>query len=228
MDHSYDHAPSTPTTMPATRKFSCPLTNMIMEEPVTVPTCDATFERKALLRCMRENGNRCLLSGKHLLPSDLRPDTKLQWEIFFLERRSNDFDDFNRPSTTNMTTTSSQPCKADSPPAHPRSSPHSSPATTKRTKKFDLPPTMPRSPRSSPPMKNSVVSVKGIDYAPMLPRRYEPYIRTAMLSPRIFSTVPFDVDFNFDQSRFSSIWMLIRVYLHRQRPYLSRLCWTKH
>jgi len=202
MDHSYDHAPSTPTTMPATRKFSCPLTNMIMEDPVTVPTCDAAFERKALLRYMRENGNRCPLSGKHLLPSDLRPDTKLQWEIFFLERRSNDFDDFNRSSTSKITTPS--PSRADSPPVHPRSSPDSSPAQSTRRKRLDLPPTMPRSPRSSPPMKRSVAGVKGIDSAPMLPRRHESCIRVAILSPELFSTVPFDVDFNFDQSRFSS------------------------
>ena len=101
--------------MPSGRKFSCPLTNTIMEEPVSVPCCDVNYERVALLSWMRKHGNRCPQSGEPLLPSDLKPNARLQWEILYLERTNSDL------NASAENTSPAPPSNVDSPPLHPRS-----------------------------------------------------------------------------------------------------------
>lgn len=106
--------------IPSARKYTCPLTNTIMEEPVSVPCCNTNFERTALLSWMRKNGNRCPQTGKPLMPSHLKPNAKLQWEILYLERRnSNQMDCSERSSLSGASPVSSS--KGDCPPLHPRS-----------------------------------------------------------------------------------------------------------
>jgi hypothetical protein len=106
--------------MPASqRRFSCPLTKCIMEDPVSVPCCGTNFERKAILKWMRKNGNRCPESGERLSPSDLTPNAMLQWEILYLERKE------EQKGTSSRTVASGTPPAphADTPPSMPR--PHS-------------------------------------------------------------------------------------------------------
>lgn len=122
MNDSYHEVPTATAKMAPVTKFSCPLTKTIMESPVFVSCCSTNFERKALLDYMQRNGNRYPLSGKRLNPSDLKPNTKLQWEISLLLRHSSDADRCNEESwTSSHSSTFLSPPKVDTPPIHPRS-----------------------------------------------------------------------------------------------------------
>jgi hypothetical protein len=167
------------------RKFCCPLTNTIMEEPVTAPCCGTNFERNALTDWMRKNGNRCPQSGRALLPSDLRPNTKLQWEILYLERTNGDLVDGSERSPTS-TTPISPPSKADSPPINPRSTHGISTPKTINHKRgtsdqllsssdstlasTTIIATQAISPCTSP--ISSISTLKKVDSAPALPQRF--------------------------------------------------------
>jgi len=113
------------SSAPPRDKFRCPLTDEIMQDPVSVPCRGVNFERKAILKYLQENGNRCPLSGDSLTPSDLKSNTKLQWEILYVERQTKETMDWSVRSCPSFTTVSSA-LKVDSPPVHPRSSPQSS------------------------------------------------------------------------------------------------------
>lgn len=108
------------------RKFTCPLTNTIMQDPVIVPCCGANFDRKAILNWMRKNGNRCPQSGEDITPLDLKTNTKLQWKIMYLERTYSDKNDFIPErfvscSSTNKVSPSRPNSRVDSPPVLPKS-----------------------------------------------------------------------------------------------------------
>lgn len=60
--------------------FVCPLTNDIMEDPVTTKE-GINFERKAILRWLDEQGEICPVTKKPLTVGGIVPNAKLQWEI---------------------------------------------------------------------------------------------------------------------------------------------------
>lgn len=62
------------------RRFICPLTNDIMEDPVTSKQ-GINFERKAILRWLDEQGDVCPVTKTPLTMAGLIPNNKLQWEI---------------------------------------------------------------------------------------------------------------------------------------------------
>jgi hypothetical protein len=134
-------------SMPSQRRFSCPLTKCIMEDPVSVPCCGANFERRAILKWMRKNGCRCPESGESLSPSQLSPNTMLQWEILYLERKnSKEEQGSSRTEASHRGKSSPASPAADMPPSMPRS--HSTPDARKNTLSPDN--KMPRSPSSTP------------------------------------------------------------------------------
>ena len=160
--------------MPTQRRFTCPLTNSIMEDPVSVPCCGTNFERRALLRWMKKNGS-CPESGESLRTSDLKPNAMLQWEILYLERKTS-----CKGESSSTKVSSSLPIPSpsvDTPPSMPRSSTGS--VRTEQSERrpslnesnhsrADLPPTLPRNP-SSPSTRS--MPIKRMDSAPSLPRR---------------------------------------------------------
>lgn len=168
-----------------------------MEDPVSVPCCGANFERRALLLWMQKNRFQCPLSGEPLQPHDLVPNTTLQWEILYLERKNS-----TGQRSTTMSFSSSSPASSmakpcvplDIPPSMPRS-PSSSYSGSRRndskttgrqssrkvpgneslsshaptTPRVDLPPTMPRS--ASATTSGMLLPLKRMDSAPSLPQR---------------------------------------------------------
>jgi U-box domain len=182
----------------SSRKFSCPLTNTIMEDPVAAPCCGANFERHALLNWMRKNGNRCPQSGEPLLPSDLNANPKLQWEILYLERRSGDlfFSERGSSSCGRLTNPRS---KVDTPPILPRSPSEVSlrksikKKTASACQRCSSPPSpcWPRPRPLSSCVSRCSVSAMAIpaltcvDSAPILPRRFN--MGTPLLEKHLFS-----------------------------------------
>jgi len=163
--------------IPTARKYTCPLTNTIMEEPVSVPCCSTNFERTALLSWMRKNGNRCPQTGKPLMPSHLKPNTKLQWEILYLERRNSNQIDCSERSSVSASPVSSS--KGDCPPLHPRSPREGCTrkflsgevGTFPATKSHAVEPTEPI-PRGGQSTTGNLLPLKNVDSPPTLPRRF--------------------------------------------------------
>ena len=152
--------------IPSPRKYTCPLTNTIMEEPVSVPCCSTNFERTALLSWMRKNGNRCPQSGKPLMTSDLKPNTKLQWEILYLERRNSNHMDCSERSSSSASPISS---KGDYPPLHPRS-PRDDSTRKSFCEKLDV--------FTEPSLFHAHLPLKNVDSPPTLPRRFNASLMT--------------------------------------------------
>ncbi|CAB9518267.1 Putative E3 ubiquitin-protein ligase LIN [Seminavis robusta] len=66
----------------APRRFVCPLTLDVMENPVTNKETGKTYEKKAILEWVYLHGHAtCPLTRKPLHPSDLQEDDVLQYEI---------------------------------------------------------------------------------------------------------------------------------------------------
>ena len=61
-------------------RFICPLTNEIMQDPVTTKE-GINFERKAILRWLDEQGDVCPVTKTPLTMSGLISNNKLKWEI---------------------------------------------------------------------------------------------------------------------------------------------------
>lgn len=181
-------------SIPTKRRFSCPLTNTIMEDPVIAPCCGANFERRALHKWMAENGNHCPHSGDPLLFSDVKANTSLHWEILYLERTSSSNADIDGSCCCGSYTSerraslSSSSRHADLPPILPRSSPEVRSTTrktinTKRDAFCRTPlasnergPPQGESPLSSPRTKNPstpFLKQQSIDLAPTAPKRLD-------------------------------------------------------
>ena len=62
------------------KRFICPLTKSIMEDPV-VSKHGHNFERKAILTWLDDMGDVCPITKEPLFPSDLVSNKKLGWEI---------------------------------------------------------------------------------------------------------------------------------------------------
>eukprot|EP00934_Nitzschia_sp_Nitz4_P002314 Nitzschia sp. Nitz4//scaffold42_size132992//38047//38739//NITZ4_003387-RA/size132992-processed-gene-0.7-mRNA-1//1//CDS//3329551682//2314//frame0 len=61
-------------------KFICPLTNIVMKDPVCSRN-GINFERKAILQWLDEKGDYCPVTNKPLRPAGLISNSKLKWEI---------------------------------------------------------------------------------------------------------------------------------------------------
>mmetsp|Transcript_16788 Transcript_16788/g.27247 ORF Transcript_16788/g.27247 Transcript_16788/m.27247 type:complete len:225 (+) Transcript_16788:143-817(+) len=69
------------------RRFCCPLTKMIMKDPVLIVSTGKSYERHALLSWMEQNGERCPVTGKDFELADITTNFSLQWEILFWQRQ---------------------------------------------------------------------------------------------------------------------------------------------
>jgi hypothetical protein len=78
-------------------RFRCSLTREIMKEPVTSQYGDH-FERKTIMKWIKRRGEACPLSGQSLKVLDLKPNSMLQWEILFCQRKNEDALDVSRRS----------------------------------------------------------------------------------------------------------------------------------
>lgn len=188
---------------------------------MAVPCCGMSFERKALRRWMRKNGDRCPQSGEALRPSDLKPNTKLQWEILYLERTNSDMDGSQR-SPSSSATPVAPVSKMDCPPILPRSPPGCMPlnqtvsffrrsfsceTTFAARRPMDLPPSQPRSSSSVDVMVRA--SLKRVDSAPILPRRTDAVasitVNSILLSSLSGAAYPHDCEENSHCGRISVI-----------------------
>ena len=70
-------------------RFMCPITCRIMKDPVTSPN-GISFERKAILRHLKKKGQVCPVTNETLRSNDLVPNSKLQWEILYWQRKNTD------------------------------------------------------------------------------------------------------------------------------------------
>jgi hypothetical protein len=116
-------------------KFFCSLSNKVMKDPVTTPY-GHNYDRKTILKWMRNHGQKCPVSGEPLRPSDLQANALLQWEILYWKRKDGDALDVSRhitefalPQDRKLDVPPSMPCpssdftlrdKTDSPPSVPR------------------------------------------------------------------------------------------------------------
>ena len=75
------------------KHFLCPLTKQCMKDPVTSHSSKGvflSFERKAILKWLDENGDVCPITGNELTPSGLYPNNKLKFEISQWQLRNSD------------------------------------------------------------------------------------------------------------------------------------------
>ena len=119
-------------------RFRCKLTKRIMKDPVTTPF-GYNFERNSILNWLKMNGNICPVSSKPLKPSQLSPNTALQWEILYWQRSNGDSAlDVSRHKSSLLLDEPAR--KVDAPPcAVPRS-----PDISSSRKMTDSPPSVPR------------------------------------------------------------------------------------
>lgn len=62
------------------KRFHCPLTKKVMEDPL-VSKQGHSFERNAILEYLNDMGPTCPVTKEPLYPSGLIPNSKLRWEI---------------------------------------------------------------------------------------------------------------------------------------------------
>lgn len=68
-------------------RFLCPLSMTIMNDPVETPYGD-NFERQTLQKYLKRYGEVCPISGRPVKLSDLKTNSKLQWEVLYWQRRT--------------------------------------------------------------------------------------------------------------------------------------------
>jgi hypothetical protein len=109
------------------RRFRCPLTKEIMNDPVVIRSTGKSYERQALVRWIETNGNRCPVTGEDI--SHIDTNFSLQWEILYWLRKqqqhpSNSADDVATISSRKKDDTHEEldsiSRSIDSPPSRPR------------------------------------------------------------------------------------------------------------
>jgi hypothetical protein len=83
---SYEQEQDVPSCSTVDR-FRCSLTRKIMKEPVTSKH-GYHFEQKTIMKWIKRRGETCPISGQPLKVSDLKPNSMLQWEIMFWQRKN--------------------------------------------------------------------------------------------------------------------------------------------
>lgn len=63
-------------------EFICPITLQIMNDPVSIPECNQSFERWALLKWIRNSGGKNPLNpGQTITPGDIQTSTTIRDQI---------------------------------------------------------------------------------------------------------------------------------------------------
>ena len=90
---------SPPTVrVPPPLHFMCPLTNKLMEDPVTHDVTRVSYERKAILKHLEEGGDHdgivCPVTGYYPISKDnIRENPQLYWEIQLWKEKKKEVED---------------------------------------------------------------------------------------------------------------------------------------
>lgn len=122
---SLNHQPQQPHVNVQERRFVCPLAKKVMTDAVRIITTGKSYERKALLEWIEQNGEVCPVTGTPFNATvDIETNYSLQWEILFWQRQGAERQpiecDIPAPFSHKMSRRNSIAKSIDSPPTRPR------------------------------------------------------------------------------------------------------------